>query len=80
VDDVIDAGNDEVSGGGKGHGDLCWEPGEGVADLFTLGVPMYHPSRPWGNQVSRSAGFSWATTRMPDGARGMRLKSKVQLK
>jgi hypothetical protein len=42
MDDVVDTGDDEVSGEGEGHCDLGREPGEGVGDLLTSGVP-YHP-------------------------------------
>jgi hypothetical protein len=38
----MDAGDDEVSGGGAGHGDLRGEPGEGVGDAFASGVTDPH--------------------------------------
>jgi hypothetical protein len=39
--------------------------------------PMNQPSISCGDHVSRAAGFSWARTRMPGGATGVQLKSKV---
>ena len=35
----------------------------------------YHPSMPWGAQMSRLSMVSWMTTLVPCGARGLQLKS-----
>ena len=42
LNDVFDAGHDEVHGGGEGHGELGREPLKSVAYAFSLGFP--HPN------------------------------------
>jgi hypothetical protein len=43
----------------------------------SMAGPTYHPSKAWGGHVVRASGFSWASTRVPGGPRGVRLKSNV---
>jgi hypothetical protein len=50
-----------------------WQRYESIAG------PVYQPSVAWGDQVVRWDGLSWTRTRMPGGARGVRLKSKIPL-
>jgi hypothetical protein len=37
---VLEASEDEIVGGGKGHGDLGGEPGDGVGNAFRTRIPQ----------------------------------------
>ena len=37
--DILDAGSDDVSGRGEGHGSCMGKPGDSVTDAFALGAP-----------------------------------------
>ena len=41
---------------------------------------MHHPMAPWGPQLERRVGFSWAKTFVPGGAKDVFIKIKETMK
>jgi hypothetical protein len=54
MEDVLDAGKNEIIGGGQRHGRLGWEPGQGVADSRCPCLPDLHGVEPIGFECRAS--------------------------